>query len=261
MIVRTRWSPQSPILCPSQRKENAMVKSHSKPRLIHTAAFMAVCVAVTAFVAPAGAAVVRIDFGHETQETAATGWNNVSGPNSAKPTGPFDLDNAAGTDSGIDLALTYTATSNQGISGTAANYNGPYPAEVSAFPTSANQDSLFTREGETITLTFSGLVDTKVYNLLIYGAAGNTGNQSDFTINGVTKSITATVNNASEVVEFDAVAPSSQTITLVFSGSGGGENQGRLNVIQIAEAIPAPAALPAGLVMLGVAAARRRRVH
>lgn len=105
---------------------------------------------------------ILIDFGVNTQQTTTTGWNNFTGAAGATPTASLNLVDSRGIATGITLIPTWSAMNfDVGVAGTAANFDGPYPiipvgSDPPYFP-SALRDSVYVRDGESLTLTLSNL--------------------------------------------------------------------------------------------------------
>ena len=222
-------------------------------------------------VSTAKATTVWIDFGINTQETATTGWNNVSGiaASGAIPAGPISLVDSLGNATAIDIS--FTPTGSTGVAGTGANYAGPYPAEVSGFPVSAVRDSVYVGSGGaagTLTAVLSMLNPTSSYDFLFYGAAGNIGDTATWTVTGLNfgnDTIITTLNNSTEVAIVNGIFPSALgEISILMTKPDG--DLGRWNVLQLTEAaVPEPAtgsALGLGsLLLLGVARRKRSRAQ
>lgn len=192
---------------------------------------------------------MRVDFGLDTQLTTTIGWNNVSGFLGAEPTVTKNLVDSTGTLTGITLVPSWSATNDDtGIAGTAANYDGPYPAELAGLPQSALRDGLYVRDGETFKLTLSNLLPDRRYDFALYGAAGNTGDYSLFTVTGGTTGqdfIAPLVNNGTKVATISVVPNAMQKIEVLFEGrrpDGSTQNPnviddalGRLNYLGITQ--------------------------
>ena len=200
---------------------------------------------------------IRIDVGADTQRTLATGWNNLTGAPNSVPEVNFELVDTLGDPTGINFATdwSFDSASDAGIAFPAANYDGPYPAEIGSLPMSALRDNAYVRDGSTLTMTLSNLDPNATYDFLIYGAAGNTGDYSLFTAAGANSGqdhITPLVENSDLVAEIPGITPNeSAVITLLFEGRRpDGSPQlpgalddalGRLNFIRILERlVPVP---------------------
>lgn len=163
------------------------------------------------------------DFGIDSQTTAVTGWNNFFGTGGSQPSITMNVKDTTGAFTGFTLAPTWSVfNSDTGVSGTAANYDGPYPAALSAIPQSALRDSVYVRDGETLKLVLNNLPANKYFNFQFYGAAGNTGDYSLFTVTGSTNGqdhIAPLVNNSSGVATINNIVPDgTQTIQILFEG-------------------------------------------
>jgi len=200
---------------------------------------------------PPGSTVMRIDFGINTQTTNLTGWNNVTGASGAEPVVALPLSDIAGNATGVILRTQWSQMSDDtGISGTAANFDGPYPSpSLDDLPASALRDSVYVRDGQKLSLTLEGLDTLATYQFLFYGAAGNTGDYSLFTITGSTTAqahISPLVNNSSQIAVVNGMmATASGTILIDFEGRRAdgspqlpgvdNDGTGRLNYLQIAQ--------------------------
>lgn len=117
-------------------------------------------------------------------------WNVVSSLTSAK----FNYDD--GTASNINAVLT--------AYGLIADNGATYASTATACPpavlrhTSANTSYR--------TLTFSGMTNTKTYNLEFYGSRANTGNSSVFQVGNIYDTI-STDNNLNDVARFTNIVP------------------------------------------------------
>jgi arylsulfatase A-like enzyme len=195
--------------------------------------------------------VVRIDVGLNTQLTLDTGWNNFTGVGGSRPEVTLQLTDTTGASTGFTLSTDWTvaAGGDAALSSEAANYNGPYPAEVAGLPDSALRDNAYVRDGAVLTMTLENLDMHAEYDFLFYGAAGNTGDYSLFTATGSNNgqaNITPLVNNSTDVGRIDGIMPNAEgIITLLFEGRrmdgtphlpGVAQDAlGRLNFIQITE--------------------------
>jgi arylsulfatase A-like enzyme len=197
--------------------------------------------------------VMRIDVGLNTQQTLTTGWNNFSGVANSRPEVTLGLVDTNGSQTGYTVSTdwTFNSGSDAALNLDAANYNGPYPAELAGLPDSALRDGAYVRDGAVLTMTLDNLDKHAEYDFLIYGAAGTTGDYSLFTATGSNSgqtNITPLVNNSTKVARIDGIMPSAEgIITLLFEGRrpdgsphlpGVGQDAlGRLNFIQITETL------------------------
>jgi arylsulfatase A-like enzyme len=195
--------------------------------------------------------VMRIDVGLNTQQTLTTGWNNFTGVIGSRPEVVLQLVDTTGSETGYTFSTDWTFTngSDSALSSDAANYNGPYPAEVAGIPDSALRNSAFVRDGAVLTMTLDNLDMHAEYDFLFYGAAGTTGDYSLFTATGSNNgqaNISPLVDNSTKVAKIDGIVPNAEgIITLLFEGRRpdgsphlpgvGLDALGRLNFIQIVE--------------------------
>jgi hypothetical protein len=194
---------------------------------------------------------MRIDIGANTQQTVGSGWNNFTGVANSRPEATLELTDTTGSMTGYTFSTDWTITSSSdaALNLVAANYDGPYPAEVAGFPASALRDGAYVRDGAILTMTLDNLDKHASYDFLFYGAAGNTGDYSLFTATGSNNgqaNITPLVNNSTEIAEIDGIIPTADgIITLLFEGRRPDgsphlpgvvqDGLGRLNFIQIVE--------------------------
>ena len=168
--------------------------------------------------------VIRVDFGINTQRTTAIGWNNFTGEGGTRPTSTLNLLDETGAATGIQLVPSWSADNGDaGIAAlTESNYDGPYPEQLDGIPQSALRDGVYVRDGLTLTMTLQNLDAHAAYDFLFYGAAGNTGDYSRFTVTGATDgvaNITPLVDNATIVGTVNGIMPdASNAIVVVFEG-------------------------------------------
>jgi hypothetical protein len=195
--------------------------------------------------------VMRIDIGLDSQQTTATGWNNFTGVANTRPEVSIELSDTTGDPTGYTFSTDWTVAGggDAALNLAAANYDGPYPAEVAGFPASALRDGAYVRDGAVLTMTLDNLDTSASYDFLFYGAAGNTGDYSLFTATGSNNgqaNITPLVNNSTTVAKIDGIMPNAEgIITLLFEGRRPDGSPhlpgviqdalGRLNFIQIIE--------------------------
>jgi hypothetical protein len=188
----------------------------------------------------ASAQTILIDLGLNTQETTGN-WNNASAAVSTLPAAITGLIDSDGNTTSIDLAFAKSFGTASNIAGSAANWDGPYPAELDGLPPSALRDGLFVQQGGTGTLTFSGLDTGSTYSFTLYGARGNNGGGAVYAFagtNSATSTITNVYQNSTEVATVNGISPSAGgVIALEFTQGTSGLN-GSLNFIRI-EAFPA----------------------
>ena len=197
----------------------------------------------------------QIDLGLTSQQTTVAGWNNLHGVSGARPTTVLNLIDTSGQPTGITMTPSWSAENlDEGISGPAADYAGPYPffAVLPAPdpPSSAFRDGVYVRDGESLMLTLNNLPIRAGYGFTFYGAAGNTGDYSWFTVNGRNNeqaSISPLVNNSSKTAHIGNIVPDSMhRIVIRFEGrrpegsvelpSVNDDGLGRLNYIGFSQA-------------------------
>lgn len=216
------------------------------------------------------AATVYIDFGRTGAETTATGWNNVAAVIGGNQNGTTTINgqgtpgtpsvgliDSTGAASGITLSLSFSAAVDTGAAGSAADYAGPYPAKVSAWPAAAVSDGFFSQinnGGSTMNMSFTGLDDNLAYDLMFYGARGTgTGlNQATYTVtgrDGASSRTTSVLNNSAQTPEFLGVSPNNGEILVAFTRGSGLSGTGALNAMSLT-AVPEP--ISSVLAVLGV---------
>jgi hypothetical protein len=166
---------------------------------------------------------INLDVGVDSQQSLITGYNNLTGPALSEPTSTLNLIDSLGAATGITLTPTWTAMDHDtGVALPAANYQGPYPDELSGIAQSALRDNVWAREGQSLTMTLNNLPANTVYNFLFYGAASTTGDYSLWTVTGSNSgsdSIVPLVNNQTQVATVNGIIPNaSQRITVKFEG-------------------------------------------
>lgn len=127
-------------------------------------------------------------------------------------TSPLALVDTGDVASGWSLSVAKGGGGDVGSAGSGANYTGNYPAAVGAFAATALRDGAFVNNSATFTLTFSGLDSAKTYDLLSYGARGNSGTESSISLlsgtSGSPNSVSfAPLNNATVAPEWTAISP------------------------------------------------------
>lgn len=202
-------------------------------RTFKRTAFGAAALAVGLTFPMHAANIVLIDFGrtdNTTADTLTTFFNNSAS------TDVMDLVFSDGSNSGIDLAVNNTNSTE--VAGSGADYNSTYPALVASQPESALEDSVFVNANRTVTLTFSDLDANLTYDILLYGARGNNGSGLttysvfDGTLPVETASFAA-LNNAANVANFVGLTPDGNneiTIT-VATADRGAINFGQITVV------------------------------
>ena len=214
------------------------------------------------------AAIMLVDFGRS--DTITTGnWNNVHGPSGSTLSTPtVDLIDDGGAPTVYDLNTSFADGGSWAGSG--ADYAGAKPAPFTSAPGTAVNDSLFVQTTSFVTITLTNLSSLELYDLVFYGARGNNGGASAFTITDGTGTLPQqsfdVFNNAAAVATFSGlVADGSGVITIVFQGlananpGDGTGSQGALNALQITSSVPEPSSM----VLFGscglLALMRRRR--
>lgn len=127
----------------------------------------------------------------------------------------------------------------------------------------AEDDVWFESNAGQWTLTFTGLDDSLIYNLTIGSqwASGNTTQNENRNTGwqiGATQLGTDADVNADSYVTFSGVSSSSGTL-VISTYDLNSNTVSTLSALTLT-AVPAPAALPAGIAMLGLVAMRRRRM-
>ena len=207
----------------------------------------------------ASAAGILIDLGHDTQTTTGN-WNNFTAATGGNPATLTDMIDSDGNTTTVDLSFAESFATAAGIAGPGANWDGTYPATVSALPGSALRDGMFVQQSGTATLTFSDLNPALTYNWTFYGARGNNGGGTKYELTGA-NSGTATISNifenSNEVATLAGISPTVGGVITLKVTQVTGTDQASLNFIQV-DAIPEPSVIGlAGLGLLGIL--RRRR--
>jgi hypothetical protein len=166
---------------------------------------------------------IDLDLGIDIQQSSVAGWNNLTGPALTEPANMLNLIDTSGAATGITLSPTWSAMdADTGIALTAADFQGPYPNELSGIAQTALRDNVWVRDGKTLTLSLNNLPANTVYNFLFYGAAGTTGDYSLWTVNGSNSGsdfIVPLVNNSAQVATVNGIIPDvNQRITVKFEG-------------------------------------------
>jgi fibronectin-binding autotransporter adhesin len=166
------------------------------------------------------------------------------------------LIHTANASSGWTLSLSKGASGTVGTAGTGANYTGPYPAALSAFDSTALRDSIYLNNLCVLTVSITGLDNTRNYNLLAYGGRGNNaGPQTNsLTVGSSPSTTTVTFNshsdeaNAVSAVAWTNTAPSSGQIAFTISAPSNivNSNTAAINFLQLVSSPASPAFSPAG---------------
>jgi hypothetical protein len=174
-------------------------------------------------VVPTSALFYLIDFGRpESNYLTTPNWNNLS---TTTASSSVNLITNAGVSSSIVLTIV---NSFAGVSSTGLDFTDlPYNAERDSF-------NIRSTTNPNARLSLSGLNLAKKYKLTFYSssAAATPSNVTDFTINGVKKSVTSS-GNTSQLVEFDNIIPSNDA-TIVIDVSTL-TNYGFINALSIRE--------------------------
>jgi hypothetical protein len=217
------------------------------------------------------AAIVLIDFGNASGTPGGYTEAAIIGANGD---GVTTGDVALGA-TGWTINVTETGALNGGNAGAGANYGtviGDYPGELSGFEVTALQDGIFANANgingnSQLTVAISGLVDGYDYDLLFYGARGNSvtsdeqGADWDITkgIGGGATINTDITDNSTDVVDWDGIRSVGGEIVFTITSVGTSfEREISLNFGQIIETVPEPSST-ALLGLGGLALALRRR--
>ena len=181
--------------------------------------------------APLTAQIVQVDIGRSDNQSTGN-WNNVHGPNGQVLSTPSItlID-----DQGDPTAYTLNTDFSSGGSwaGSGADYSGTKPAPFDTLPATATDDSLFIREPASTTFTLSGLDPSLVYEIAFYGARGNNGGATQFTVTDGTGTLPVQLvdnyQNATNVATFIELVPDASNeitvvVTGVYSENGSGTN-------------------------------------
>jgi arylsulfatase A-like enzyme len=190
-----------------------------------------------------GETTMLIDFGSDARQTSATGWNNVSGPQSSRPVVAMGLYDQGGGYTGIVLKTSWNGSGTDSGVGSLFNaYDGPYPSEVSAYPSSALSDTFYVRNGNTLTITLESLDAHATYDFLFYAGASSGPEYALYTVAGSTMQqahIAPLVNNSTMVAAIDGIMADAQNRIQILvegrhlDGSLGGS--GWLNFLRVVE--------------------------
>lgn len=188
-----------------------------------------------------------------TNPSAGLHYNNVTLPSGQTTNGSVMINGGASlglldetnTATPWSLSITKGGAGGIGASGTAANYAGPYPAAVANYAASALKDGLYVNNTATLTLRFSGLDAEKTYDILTYGARGNSGTSQHYTLVAGTSSSPVSVsfnplNNAVTAPAWNGITPAAGgVISLEVSAAGTGSTVQALNLLGLTEITPA----------------------
>lgn len=180
---------------------------------------------------PASAERILLDLGHSDFETPGN-WNNLS-HDSGNQVQPHHDAFMIDTDGNATTVQFWSGGPwNLGANTSGTNADGNYPA-------SAQRDSLALSSSHSpLNVYVSGLDDTALYNVRMFGSSDADGRWVHWAIDGVEKGLN-TGNNVSTAVEFLNVAPPSGGEMII---AVRGESHGYWSVFDI-ERVPEPSAL------------------
>lgn len=197
---------------------------------------------------------IGLDFGPTATDTFGNDWNEITSNSTIAAGNVIDLNGHAldGVSVTTSGAAGFNNDGTNSWNGLSTN-GGDAPSE---FVESVVTDISFAG-GSVQTVTINGLDDSLSYDIDAVSVAVGSATEV-LTINGVEMSQFTRPDARDNGVfhSFKGIESNGGTITMVFSQAPG--TNAIINGILI-EAVPAPAALPAGLAMLGLVAARRRR--
>ncbi|MFZ4632288.1 MAG: InlB B-repeat-containing protein [Patescibacteria group bacterium] len=174
-------------------------------------------------VIPTSALFYLVDFGRpESNYITTPNWNNLS---TTTINSSINLITNAGATSSLTLKISHQFT---GVTVSGLDFTDlPFTAERDGFLVRSyiSPDSI---------LTLSGLNQSKKYTFVIYSGASFSApdNITDFTINGVKKSIISN-GNTSQLVQFDNIMPSANGEIIITVGTD--TNYGIINAMSIRE--------------------------
>lgn len=180
---------------------------------------------------------VLIDFGRVDNQTEEDNFNNVYGTGTGLDTPAVELVDSDGNETGITLNVDFSAGGSW--AGAQADFAGPFPDAISDQPLTALQDSMFIRSPASTLLTLAGLEAGTSYDVLIYGARGNNGEENTewtFTDNSGETTIGFDVfNNETEVALFEGLeADENNELILSYTTSDDGSRpRGAMSFMQI----------------------------
>lgn len=148
---------------------------------------------------------IKVNLFGGTNPQTTEGWNNWNvGGSKVSNRLSGALNYADGGVSAVSATLSYS----EAISDNGATYGGTMcPPAVLRYTTYATVNR---------TLTISGLVSGRTYNIELYASRSNTGNSTRFTINGASQTV-LTDNNKTNKVEFTNLTTSTGTIVVSFA--------------------------------------------
>ncbi|HEX8333474.1 MAG TPA: PKD domain-containing protein, partial [Segetibacter sp.] len=145
---------------------------------------------------------IKVNLYGGTNPYTTDGWNNwnVSGTDNIT-SGIYSYSD--GTSSGVNALLSYS----QGVSDNSATYGGTVcPTQVLRYTSYST--------ATTRTLTIKGLNSSK-YDLELYASRANTGNSTQFSINGVNKTVLTDYNKTEKVVFTDLIPSNGQLVVSI----------------------------------------------
>ena len=240
----------------------------------------ATLIAALAGVGQANASTVYIDLGDSTTTTGVSEtYNNVStdgffiftaGPlgleleGAAATTSPIALVDTTGAASGISFDVEVTNTSGY-VGDNGGAFAGPFPAVLSGIETSALESHWAFARGIDANFTFSGLDDSKTYEVVFYGGhdqAGDGRSTIDFSLTtgsstSPTNQSLDTFDNQTDVLTYSGLSSSGGTVQFLLDNNDVASAEGWLNFVSI-EVVPEPGSL-ALLGVGGLFVLRRRR--
>lgn len=242
----------------------------------------AALVSASVFAGSADAASVYIDLGKKSTTTGTTDtYNNVSTDGfffdtvapvplklngGAATTAPLALLDTTGAASGISFDVDSLSDAGGYVGDNGSNFSGPFPASLSGIETTALESMWTFARGIDANFTFTGLDNSKAYNITFYGAHDQAGSSANSSItfdllvgtgSAPASEVYDTFNNTSDVLAYTGVSPNNGTIQFLLDNNNVGSAEGWLNFISI-EVVPEPSSL-ALLALGGVFTLRRRR--
>lgn len=217
----------------------------------------------------ASAVTALVDFGTGNTPT----YNQAPIIGAATPTsttGAVALNDTTSAPTGWTVTVTGAGSGTTGNAGGGANVT-IFPAAVSAFETTALQDSIFSNQGAgtnpAMVLTFDGLNSLATYDLLLYGSRNNAqGVDQQWTLTeGTGGGLVShfSEDNQTTAVDWTAVSPNgSGVIEILLNTDPAGDRIGALalNFGSITEnAIPEPSGVSLLGLSLGMLFLRRKR--
>ncbi|MEA1083200.1 sialate O-acetylesterase [Sphingomonas sp. CD22] len=122
------------------------------------------------------------------------------------------------TPAGVDTGWTGSTVVNG--DGGATNTGVTTGSNSGVYPDNVMQSYYFNQNQASSTLKISGLDNSKLYDLELFGSRTATERYTDFTVNGVTKQLDAG-NNSTQVVTFTGIAPTNGEIAFSFKNGRG----------------------------------------